>query len=135
MGIACSSLLLRIVNVIPGNVEKNGLDGYNIQTRRKLDNIIEIGTAKGIFVQLLDKRSVAFILIALSLHLPQVIDMDNGTVALQLAINHLFQKFDGSRGYVKAQGELIRRGLCVWKFSDGLEAETQSTVDESQGIC
>lgn len=90
MGNARLSLLLRIVNIVPGNVEENGLDGHNIQTRGKLDNVIEVGTAKGIFVQLLDKRSVAFILIALSLHLPQVVDMDNGAVALQLAINHLF---------------------------------------------
>lgn len=90
MGIARLGLFLRILNVIPGNVEENGLDGHHIQARRKLDNVVEVGTAKGIFVQFLDKRSVAFILLALSLHLPQVIDMDNGTVALQLAINHLF---------------------------------------------
>lgn len=90
LGIARLGLFLRILNVIPGNVEENGLDGHHIQARRKLDNVVEVGTAKGIFVQFLDKRSVAFILLALSLHLPQVIDMDNGTVALQLAINHLF---------------------------------------------
>lgn len=84
------NILSRVVNVIPGNVEENGLDGHHLQTGRELDNVIEVGPADGIFVQLLDKRSAALILITLSLLLSQVVDVDDGTVALQLAIDYLF---------------------------------------------
>lgn len=109
-------LLSWIVDIVPRNVEEDGLDRDHLFSGREFDNVFEIGPTDGVFIQLLDKGNVAFVLVDLGFLLPQVVNVNNGAVALQLAINHPFQELDGSRGNVKAQRGLIGIGLCIWKL-------------------
>ena len=114
------NLLAGVVDVVPGHIEEDGLDGDHCLSRGEFHDAVEISPTDRILLQLLHEGKVAFVFDSLGLPLAQVVDVDNGAVALQLAINHSFNEFKGGRGDIEAQGELIGNGLLVRQLFHGL---------------
>ena len=104
-----------VVDVVPGNVKEDGLDGDEDELGRELDNIAQIHAADGILAELLDEGCLPDgwgVLLAL---LAEVIDVHDGPVALELAGEKVRKELDvvpvdiyveGSAGLASDVGEL-----------------------------
>lgn len=86
--------LARVANVVPCDVEEDGLHGDERLLRRELDNVGKVDAADGVLVQALDegRRGGGAVLL---LGLAQVVNVHNGAVALELAVDETGQGIDG----------------------------------------
>lgn len=89
----CSGCLARVADVVPGHVEEDGLHWDERLFRRELDNVGKVDAAGWVLVQALDEGRIGGAVLLLGL--AQVVDMDNGAVALELAVDESGEGVDG----------------------------------------
>lgn len=129
---ASSGLFLaRVVNVIPGHIEENGLHGDERLLGRQLNNVVEVDVSNRIFVQAFHERNRTK---GCFLHLSfaQVVDMDNGAVTLEFAVNELGERRDGVGRHLEIQRRSCRVG-AFGELRGGLTL-SEGVVDESERI-
>lgn len=83
-----------IVYIVPSNIKKNRLHRYQGHLGRELDDVGQIDAACRVLVQALDERFLDNVRRVLLLLLGQVVDVDDGTMALELAGEQVAQELE-----------------------------------------
>lgn len=126
----CRLFPTRIVDIIPCYVEEYRLDGDHGQLGRELDNIGEIHAADGILAETLDERRLDGLGQVLSGVFAEVVDVDDGSVALELAAEKVDQERAVVLVHLDVEDPVVGAALGVGELRGGALAELEGVVDE-----
>lgn len=137
-----------IVDVVPRDVQEDGLDGDEGQRGRVLDDVVEVDAGVGVLVEPVDERDGAVDGVRGVGPGRLLLEVDEGAVALDLAVElglegvgRVVGDFDVERG---ARGLLLRRGgerggralgedLCVVEEGEGVDVVLGERVRAGDG--
>lgn len=128
-----SRCLAGVANVVPGHVQEDGLDGDQGLFGREFHNVVEVHAAGGVLVQTLDQRRGRRRALLLLL-LAQVVHVDDGLVAAQLAADEVVQGLDSVARNLNVWCREGRAGLGARELLGGVLAAIKSMLDKSEGV-
>lgn len=133
LGRALLAHLARVVDVVPGDVEEDGLHGDEGHLGREVDDVVEVDAADGELVEALDEGRQGGGGGLLLLVLAQVVDVDDGAVALELAVEEPAEEFDGGGGNLDVEGLRVR-GVGGLGEAGRLLADARGVVDQAESV-
>ncbi len=126
--------LTRVANIVPGDVEEDGLDGDEGLFGRELDNVLEVDAASGELVQTLDQRGRGDGALG-QLLLAQIVNVNNGLVAAELAVDEVRELPDGVARDFNVGGRASSARGRLGKLLGGKLATIRGVLDEREGVC
>jgi hypothetical protein len=96
--------LASVVDVIPCHIEEDGLHRDGGELGRELDDVIQIDASGGVMILSFDKRSLDSVRYAQLMVLTKSINVHNGTVTLELAVEEVLQILNILGGDRQTQG-------------------------------
>lgn len=93
-----------IPNIIPSHIQEDRLHGDQGHLGRELNHIVQIHASGGVVTQALDERGLASRGSVGSFFFTDVVDVDDGAVALELAVEEVVEEEDVFGGDVDVEG-------------------------------
>lgn len=103
-----------ILDVVPGDVEEDGLRGDQGQLGRVGDDVGEVDAVGGVLVEALDEGGLDDVVGGAAL-LAEVFDVDDGAMALEFAVEEGLEERGGLGGDFDVEGCVFGNVSCVRK--------------------
>ena len=101
------SSLAGVFDVIPSHIEEDGLHRDSGELGRELDDVVQVDTTSGVLVLSLDKRTLDGVCDAKLVVLAKSINVHDGAVTLELAVEEVLEILDVLGGDRQAEGSLV----------------------------